>query len=118
VHRLVKIVLQQPGSWSGQRQRRLVLWLIVCAMWPDLVDDVIVHADQYPDAPDCLGPVAVEPSAADRRLAELLRARQPDDLLPGADLAEQGELRLAAYVSQLVRIGAPVPGVAPAPDLR
>ena len=118
VHRLVKIVLQQPGSWSGQRQRRLVLWLIVCAMWPDLVDDVIVYADQHPDAPDCLGPVAAEPGAADRRLAELLRARQPDDLLPGADLTEQGELRLAAYVSQLVRIGAPVPGAAPAPDLR
>lgn len=116
VHRLVKIALQQPGSWSGHRQRRLVLWLIVCSMWPDLVDDVILYADLNPGEPDCLGPAAATASKTDPELAELLRARKADDLLPAADLAEQGELRLAAYLSQLVRIGAPVPPPEPVPQ--
>jgi hypothetical protein len=114
VHRLVKIVLQRPGSWSGPRQRRLVLWLIICSIWPDLADEVITHADRHPDAPDCLDPVAAAASENDPELAELLLARGAADVLPAADLAEQGELRLAAEVCHLVRLGVPPPAPGPA----
>jgi hypothetical protein len=44
VHRLIKILVQQKWpktSWSGERQRKLVKWLIFCERWPDLVDDVL-----------------------------------------------------------------------------
>src|ERR1043166_6034725 len=43
VHRLIKILLQKPNTppWSGERQRKLVKWLIFCDRWPHLVDDVL-----------------------------------------------------------------------------
>ncbi|MCI0688493.1 MAG: KAP family NTPase [Sporichthyaceae bacterium] len=104
VHRLVKIVLQRPAGWSRERQRRLVLWLIVCAGWSKLVDDVLSYATKNPDAEDCLAPAAEQ--MTDPALKELLDARTDADKLPAAELTGQGELRLAAHVSRLIRTGA------------
>jgi hypothetical protein len=107
VHRLVKIVLQQPGSWSDRQPAGVVA---------DHLRDVagpgrrgISYADLHPDAADCLGPVAATANGSDPELAELLRARDKADVLRAADLAEQGELRLAADVCHLVRLGVPPP---------
>ncbi|MGH7454956.1 MAG: P-loop NTPase fold protein, partial [bacterium] len=45
VHRLVKIILQREGiTWPADRQRKLVKWLIFCARWPELLDDLLVEA--------------------------------------------------------------------------
>jgi hypothetical protein len=41
IHRLLKILLQQPNtSWSTERQKKLVKWLIFCDMWPHLVGNI------------------------------------------------------------------------------
>jgi hypothetical protein len=42
IHRLVKILLQDDdASWPRDEQRRLLLWLIICARWPVPVTNAV-----------------------------------------------------------------------------
>jgi hypothetical protein len=56
VHRLIKILLRQkwPNTvWLGERQRKLVKWLIFCERWPHLVDDILAQTKK----PEFVGPL-------------------------------------------------------------
>jgi hypothetical protein len=125
VHRLIKILVQKPNtSWSGERQRKLVKWLIFCDRWPHLVDDVLAQPFQS-DSADVLsalatslaeerdnykGPGRVEiPFDGLKEFAEL-PAEGPEsapgegptslDVLQFKDI--DAEFRLAADLSQLI----------------
>jgi len=96
VHRFVKIVLQQEGRPpSPELQRKLVKWLVFCARWPDLVDDVLAQARDYPTKRDCLTlAVAGIPGAQ-----EFAALDGTGDLLTPFDLAPEGTLAKAASIS-------------------
>jgi hypothetical protein len=97
VHRFVKIVLAKEGRpATDDVQRKLVVWLMFCARWPDLCSDVLSHAHANPNCEDCI--------------AEALDTNNEDasdfagDLkLTGTELARDGTLALAASISQSVR---------------
>jgi len=99
VHRFVKIVLQQEGRPpSPELQRKLVKWLVFCARWPDLVDDVLARARDHPGEPDCLAQaVAANPDAK-----EFAALGKPGGLLTPVDLAPDGTLAKAASISNLI----------------
>jgi hypothetical protein len=103
VHRLVKILLQQRQeiSWPAERQRKLVKWLIFCAQWPDLIDDLLTHVQNAPSAANCLdnllGKLEV-PAGAFNHLKEFAGHK---DVLSSQDIDD--DFSLAAYVSQMVR---------------
>jgi KAP-like P-loop domain-containing protein len=99
VHRFVKIVLQQEGRPpSPELQRKLVKWLVFCARWPDLVDDVLAQARDHPAQQDCLG-LAVSGIAGAQEFAAL---DGTGDLLTPVDLAPEGTLAKAASISHLI----------------
>ena len=55
VHRLVKILLLRPDAPpTVEQQRKLVAWLVFCARWPGLVDDVLRCAADDPEEPNCV----------------------------------------------------------------
>jgi KAP-like P-loop domain-containing protein len=116
IHRLIKILLQkQKTSWSSERQRKLVKWLIFCERWPHLVDDVL-RLKKSSSSSDYLlqlskdltnlkeKPQSTEPVPDFDRLEEFAKfsaPKKPPDPLSDKDLDE--DFRLAAYLSQLVR---------------
>jgi hypothetical protein len=99
VHRLVKILLLRPDAPpTAELQRKLVAWLVFCARWPGLVDDVLRCAAATPDEDDCVATVqAGDPDLA--RYVEALAAAP----LSAHDLAAGGTLARAARISRLVR---------------
>lgn len=112
IHRLIKILLQKQGtSWSSERQRKLVKWLMFCDTWPHLVDDIL---DQPPNVPsqNRLADLAdsleeqsrkkskTEPSPSFNRLKEFATLR-PKDALYAEDI--DVDFCSAAYLSRLVR---------------
>lgn len=104
IHRLIKIILQRPTTeWPGEKQRRLVRWLIFCANWPDLIDDVLAQVQLSPASPNVLKDLTdrLDPSrvAAYQRLVDFGMAK--DDVLSAEDI--DGDFRLSAHVSQMVR---------------
>jgi hypothetical protein len=109
VHRFVKVVLQPPGvAVEAAGQRQLVRWLVLCARWPELVDDVIDHAEKNTQEDDCLrayhtlldidalGLVTDEL----RALAFVAEKGEP---LPAQALLDRDWLRRAAEISLLMR---------------
>ena len=113
IHRLIKILLQKRDtSWPGERQRKLVKWLIFCDTWPDLVDDVL-DDKKLSHSKNCLGDLAgrleelqKNPKSTERppnfdRLSEFAHSQKDRNALTGEDIDDS--FRLAAYLSQLVR---------------
>jgi hypothetical protein len=101
VHRLVKILLLRPDAPpTKEQQRKLVAWLVFCARWPALVDDVLACAANNPREDDCVATVqAAQQDAALKRFAERLGG----DRLSARDLAAEGTLAAAARIALLVR---------------
>ena len=99
VHRLVKILLLRPDAPpTVEQQRKLVAWLVFCARWPGLVDDVLRCAAGDPQEPNCVA--TVQHGDADlERYVEALDL----DRLSAQDLAPGGTLARAARISLLVR---------------
>lgn len=120
VHRFVKIlVLQRPETTLDEaEQRKLVAWLVFCARWEDLVDDLIVHASQgdRPRDEDCLEWLEGTMKLGVRR-AEVHAFRQRltaglDVSFAADDLARDGVLAQAAIRTRLLR-WAPADDAAP-----
>jgi KAP family P-loop domain len=99
VHRLVKILLLRPDAPpTVEQQRKLMAWLVFCARWPGLVDDVLRCAAGNPQEPNCVA--TVQHGDADlERYVEALDL----DRLSAQDLAPGGTLARAARISLLVR---------------
>lgn len=105
VHRLVKIILQREGiTWPAERQRKLVKWLIFCARWPELIDDLLAEAKNYLAAPsplnqllDKLAPTPAETKA----FLEIKAFASHLNILSSADIDE--DFSLAAQICQMVR---------------
>jgi KAP family P-loop domain len=99
VHRLVKILLLRPDAPpTAEQQRKLVAWLVFCARWPGLVDDVLRHAAEHLDDIDCVAAV----QAADPDVARYVETLDHDNLTAD-DLHAGGTLARAARISRLVR---------------
>jgi hypothetical protein len=125
IHRLIKILVQKPNtSWSGERQRKLVKWLIFCDCWPHLVDDVL-DKKNTPESVDILSDLANSLAMDEKNDKSTGRARVPfkglkefaERAAEGAQLQPDGkptpldallfkdidaEFRLAANLSQLI----------------
>jgi hypothetical protein len=109
-HRFVKILLSSgSGAWSDERQRALVKWLVFCANWPDLVDDLLAIARTDPPPADCLALLAYDP-AAYPALPAFIQIAPP---LSGEDL--RGDFAVAARLSQVVYDSVPGAAAKPAP---
>jgi len=102
VHRLVKILLRRPDAPpTVEQQRKLVAWLVFCARWPALVDDVLECAANNPREEDCVATVHAA-HAGDPELERFAVALE-GDRLSAQDLAAGGTLARAARISRLVR---------------
>jgi KAP family P-loop domain len=101
VHRLVKILLLRPDAPpTVAQQRKLMAWLVFCARWPGLVDDVLRCAVDNPDEPNCVA--TVQASGNDPELQRFIDALD-GDRLSADDLHAGGTLARAARISRLVR---------------
>jgi hypothetical protein len=105
VHRLVKILVQRPDvSPTTEHQRKLVAWLVFCARWPALVDDVLACAAANSDEADCVATVqAAQEGTQTGTELKRFAAQLDGDTLSARDLAGDGALATAARISQLVR---------------
>lgn len=106
VHRLVKILLQQPDTqWPAERQRKLVKWLIFCANWPDLIGKLLAEVKEGPPRQNCLEDfietldIPGDDAQAFDRLREF--AAQEKDVLSSEDI-DDGFI-FGAHISQMVR---------------
>ncbi|MCI0696865.1 KAP family NTPase [candidate division KSB1 bacterium] len=105
VHRLVKIILQREGiTWPVERQRKLVKWLIFCARWPELIDDLLVETKKDLAAlnplEQLLDKLAITP-AEGKAFQEIKAFAGHLDILSPADI--DADFSLAAQVCQMVR---------------
>ncbi|MBL7186555.1 MAG: hypothetical protein ISS70_09525 [Phycisphaerae bacterium] len=103
VHRLVKILLQKNTPWTGDRQRKLVKWLIFCAHWPDLIDDVLVVREEK-SHPNCLEELSTKLKRTEGNQATLDLLREfalHQDTLSSDDIDD--DFVRAATISQMVR---------------
>jgi hypothetical protein len=105
VHRLVKIILQREGiAWPTERQRKLVKWLIFCARWPELLDDLLVETKKHVAALNplhqLLDKLAITPEEA-KAFQEIKAFASHLDILSSADIDE--DFSLAAQICQMVR---------------
>jgi hypothetical protein len=120
VHRLTKILLQRSeASLTVARQRKLVEWLIFCARWPDLVDDIMRCARDHPNGPDAVQ-LLIDTCEVGSEAIPLKTFRDlmgSDGIIPCADLLEDADLDLAeaARISQIVR-DRPAPARAQTPS--
>jgi KAP family P-loop domain len=111
LHRFVKIVLQQEGRPVAEDiQRKLVKWLVFCALWPDLIDDALRWAEGDPKSRDAIGGAVADGVVDDRGAKEFARQMDQADLLSADDLAPDGPFARAALISQLV-VWEPAAGV-------
>lgn len=96
VHRFVKIVLARQGRPATEdMQRKLVMWLMFCARWPDLYPDVLKYARDHAGCADCIAALDLGDAGA--------KAFPGDVALTATDLADEGPLALAASISQSVQ---------------
>ena len=123
VHRLTKILLQRSEvPLTPARQRALVEWLVFCARWPDLVDDVMRSARDAPPAGDAIRRLieTCDLGSAASDLDGFWHLMGPDGMIHAADVLDGADLDLAqaAAISQIVRDRpAPPRGAAePLPD--
>lgn len=107
VHRLVKILLQlrHPNiSWSEREQRRLIKWLIFCALWPDLIDDVLRYAKENGNSENSIGDMVDRAEGeVDDTLKRFAASIKDGDAISAGDLKPDGHYHLAAYFSHLIR---------------
>jgi hypothetical protein len=110
VHRLTKILLQRSEvPLTPPRQRKLVEWLIFCARWPDLVDDVLACARETPQDPDAIERLVdscdLGVEATNIESFGRMMATESEAILKCADFVDGSDLDLAqaAAISQLVR---------------
>jgi len=115
VHRLVKILIQPAGvSPSIESQRKLVKWLVFCARWPDLVDDVIEYARYERKSADAISGMTGHGQLPARESTDLtafaVAPKREDgstdagDLLSSEDLLKREWLQRAAEISQLTYV--------------
>ncbi|MEO6046798.1 MAG: hypothetical protein ABIQ57_04940, partial [Candidatus Kapaibacterium sp.] len=119
VHRLVKILLQRTDTSSSvRRQRLLTKWLIFCSRWPDLVDDILQHAKENPEAGDSLSMMIDELEIDDAEKNLLKDFAMPNPPLSNHDDRFDAitcrDFALAAQISQMLTI-APAPRKTAAP---
>jgi Cdc6-like AAA superfamily ATPase len=75
VHKLMKFMMQkhgvQMGSWTEQRQRQLVRWVLFCTCWPELVASALREAGNKKGNDDvlklCIDKHQAEIKSIDRR---------------------------------------------------
>ena len=110
VHRLVKILIQlsRPGMvWSQTMQRKLVKWLIFCARWPELIDDVLKHGRDQNGETDCIALTADElkkdGDVRENQLKTFASCLDFNDKITAEDLKPHGNFHLAANLSHLIR---------------
>ncbi len=107
VHRLVKILLQMRHAnvvWPEHQQRKLVKWLIFCARWPHLIDDVLRFAQEHKNSTNCLADIAgTLPDNLRTQLNEYAHPADRGDIISSQDLQPDGQFHLAAYFSHLIR---------------
>ena len=108
VHRLTKILLQRSEApLTPARQRKLVEWLIFCARWPDLVDDVMACARNTPEGQDAIQQLiqTCDMGTEATDIDTFWQLMGPDGIIPCADLLPGSDLDLAeaAHISQIVR---------------
>ena len=106
VHRLVKILLQEPGAaWPVERQRQLVSWLIFCHRWRWLAKELLEQAATYARQPDTLDVwrSAHQGELADRELEEFIEVVETP--FPGDELGDDGFLRQAMIISRMATAG-------------
>jgi hypothetical protein len=106
VHRLVKILLQRPEAPPNEvDQRKLVQWLIFCARWPGLVDDVLVSTRSAAPQSSVIK-VLVEDLLSEQLKVELgsfKRTVDEEDTLRSEELVPGTVLAEAARISQMIR---------------
>jgi hypothetical protein len=115
VHRFVKIVLSPDGvAVEKTQQRKLVKWLVFCSRWPDLVDDVLAHA-QGSETEDCISAclATIKPSLGETA-QELDTFVAIGEKLTSEDLRREDWLVRAAHLSEFVRFEPVAPEPAPA----
>jgi hypothetical protein len=110
VHRLVKILIQlnRPSMvWSQSMQRKLVKWLIFCARWPELIDDVLKQAREQSGKVDCValtaGDLKKDGDVRGEQLEIFSHCANQDDMITAEELGSNGDFYLAAYLSHLIR---------------
>jgi hypothetical protein len=107
VHRLVKILLQlrDPNiSWPEEKQRRLIVWLTFCALWPDLIDDVLRFAKANKNSMNCIRDMVDRAQGeVDDTLERFAIPKKDGDAISAEDLKAGGHYHLAAYFSHLIR---------------
>lgn len=112
VHRFVKILLQHPESPTDERrQRMLVAWLIFCARWEDLVDDVIADATETAElkpGADCIASLEAAKALGGEwekieRFRLAVASEKPSMVLTAGDLVRDGFLAQAAIRTRLVQ---------------
>jgi hypothetical protein len=99
VHRLVKILLQGAESnWPPERQRKLVKWLIFCATWPYLIDDLLEELSGLAPDCNCLKELYAKLEVdKNKELAGLQAFAEKAEALCPADLDD--DFKLAAYLA-------------------
>jgi hypothetical protein len=81
LHRLIKILLQKPNtSWSKERQRKLVKWLVFCEVWPYLVDDILAEKKKRDALSEKLKRDSLNEQEKDAILKEIKKSRSADCL--------------------------------------
>jgi hypothetical protein len=99
VHRLAKILSANQAPTPAQ-QRKLVTWLVFCARWPDLADDVLASAISHPGETDCIATVLNGDRESELGAFVKAAATVP---LSAADFRDEGFLAEASRISILVR---------------
>lgn len=102
VHRLTKILTEAPPT--PEQRARLVEWLVFCARWPWLVDDVLDCAQDLPPDGDVLEHLCRDrlPDGAEAAALAGFVAVEGFVPLTGEDLQPKSPLAEAARISQLV----------------
>ncbi len=104
VHRLVKILLQGAESnWPPDRQRKLVKWLVFCATWPFLIDDLLEELSALPAGCNCLREFHGKLDVAQNNnqdLTALKEFAEKPEILCAEDIDE--DFKLAARLAHLI----------------
>ena len=100
IHRLVKILLQEPGiTWPIERQRQLVVWLIFCHCWPRNAQQILDLSDELKDSPDVLKAWRELSGTDDAAIDDFIGTAKQD--LPGQCFVAGGVLRQAMELSRM-----------------
>lgn len=104
IHRLVKIFLQRRNTaWQRDRQRKLVKWLIFCATWPDLIDDILKDSESSSEnrLVDLAEQLDMEKAKDDAQAFEKFKKfAEQQDKLASQDIDD--DFIRAAHISQMI----------------